>query len=272
MVDASSADLLKELNEKQNLTVWWPVALAFTVFLSVGLISQNISLWIPFSVMVVGILVTAYIHSRDVLKKTVPLLYDLEPEVEELYKQLHEALEELKTVGKIWLIEARGKSEDAKHEGGATHLVRRQVISVTTGLPKFLRSNIEAPTIPVGKQTLFFLPDVLLVCEGKSFGAINYRDLKVDVKEGRFVEDTEVPRDAKIVDKTWKHVNKSGGPDKRFKDNRELPVVLYEEIRLSSATGLNETLQVSRQGIGEKITGVLRDLGLLTGNADAAIG
>ena len=27
---------------------------------------------------------------------------------------------------------------------------------------------------------------------------------------------------------TWKYVNKKGDPDKRFKDNRKIPIVLYE--------------------------------------------
>jgi hypothetical protein len=48
-------------------------------------------------------------------------------------------------------------------------------------------------------------------------------------------------------------VNKSGGPDRRFRDNRELPVCAYEEIRLQSATGLNEVLQVSRTGVAVRL-------------------
>jgi hypothetical protein len=60
-------------------------------------------------------------------------------------------------------------------------------------------------------------------------------------------------------------VNKKGGPDKRFKDNRELPIVLYEDVHLSSATGLNELLQVSRCGAGEALEGAARQLAELTG-------
>jgi hypothetical protein len=43
-------------------------------------------------------------------------------------------------------------------------------------------------------------------------------------------------------------VNKTGGPDRRFRDNRELPVVLYEELNLRSTSGLNERLQFSIAG------------------------
>lgn len=40
-------------------------------------------------------------------------------------------------------------------------------------------------------------------------------------------------------------VNKSGGPDRRFKNNRELPICLYGEIELRSESGLNTVLMFS---------------------------
>jgi hypothetical protein len=48
-------------------------------------------------------------------------------------------------------------------------------------------------------------------------------------------------------------VNKSGGPDKRFKDNRQRPICLYEEIRLRITSGLDEAFQLLRQQVGEKV-------------------
>jgi hypothetical protein len=40
-------------------------------------------------------------------------------------------------------------------------------------------------------------------------------------------------------------VNKSGGPDRRFANNRQLPVMRYGELRMQSSTGLNEAIQIS---------------------------
>jgi hypothetical protein len=54
-----------------------------------------------------------------------------------------------------------------------------------------------------------------------------------------------------LVDKTWSYINKKGGPDRRFKDNRELPVCLYDQVRLASTSGLNEVIQLSRKGAGD---------------------
>ena len=40
--------------------------------------------------------------------------------------------------------------------------------------------------------------------------------LNVNFAESRFIETAAVPNDAKIVDHTWRYVNKSGVPDRRF--------------------------------------------------------
>jgi hypothetical protein len=263
MVDASSADLLKEINEKQRLIRFWPIALICTFLLCVGLHSQNAPVWIVFVAGATGVLVTIFVRSRDVLRKTVSLIYDLEPEVEQTYRLLFECIEELRSAKRVWLVEGKGQSEDAKYQGGATQIVRRQPIDITIELPECIASNLEPPAIPAGRQTLFFFPDMLLIREGNSFGAVNYKDIDVEVRDKRFVEDGQVPQDAKIVGTTWKYVNKSGGPDRRFKNNEEIPLVLYEEIQLTSSTGLNELFQVSRQGIGVKIKNAMSDMSSL---------
>ena len=53
-------------------------------------------------------------------------------------------------------------------------------------------------------------------------------------------------RDATAVDKTWKYVNKDGEQDRRFNDNREIPVLQYLALRFTSDSGLNELVYLSR--------------------------
>ncbi|NMZ40560.1 hypothetical protein [Pseudomonas proteolytica] len=43
-------------------------------------------------------------------------------------------------------------------------------------------------------------------------------------------------------------------------NNRELPVCLYDELKLSSTTGLNEVVQISRNGVGEAFAKAILDL------------
>ena len=64
----------------------------------------------------------------------------------------------------------------------------------------------------------------------------------------RFVETDPVPKDAKIIGQTWLKVNKNGTPDKRFKNNRQVPVCEYGKILVTSNSGLHIELMCSNSG------------------------
>jgi hypothetical protein len=107
---------------------------------------------------------------------------------------------------------------------------------------------------------LDFLPDRLLVFEPGAVGAISYAHLRIDASRTQFIEELAVPGDAQIVGNTWKYVNRSGGPDRRFKNNRQLPIALYEEISFESPSGLRELLQFSRVGVGAALQVAVNEL------------
>ena len=104
------------------------------------------------------------------------------------------------------------------------------------------------------------MPDVLLVFEDESVGAVSYSDLESVVTKVHYVEKEDVPSDAKVVGYTWRYVRKDGGPDRRFKNNRQIPLCEYEQLAFTSASGLNETIQISRLGIAEEFISAISEL------------
>lgn len=60
------------------------------------------------------------------------------------------------------------------------------------------------------------------------FSGLNYGDFQRS--HTRFVETPPPPQGATVVDHSWLFVNKSGGPDMRFKENRQLPVCKYAAL------------------------------------------
>lgn len=261
IVDSSSRELLDELNRKRAKMRLWPfVAIGSVAILGLGVFS-NWPTWLLLVLLVataVGIFVA---HGRDALEKTVVLFYDFDSHMEAAYAQLHNAASQLGNCAASWHIEASGKVHDRKYHAGASDLVRRRSTSIQKAEPPYVKANIETIAVGVGRQTLHFFPDRVLVYDAKGVGAVGYQDLRVDVSATRFIESDSVPRDAEVVDRTWKYVNKSGGPDRRFKDNKELPVCRYEEIALSSSSGLNEVLQLSRCGSGNDFAKAISLLG-----------
>lgn len=126
------------------------------------------------------------------------------------------------------------------------------------------------PTISVGRQTLYFFPNAILVEAGGRVGGIRYGLIDVTVEDAQFIETESVPRDAQKVGQTWRYVNKSGGPDRRFKDNPSIPIVRYEAIHLRSSTGLNELIQVSRIGLGSALANSLQGLAAVQSSATSS--
>lgn len=78
-----------------------------------------------------------------------------------------------------------------------------------------------------------------------AFALIDIRELQIGVEGVRFHEDEDVPKDAEVVGYTWAKTNKDGSPDRRFKENYQIPVCLYGQIAFRSQTGVTEEYMVS---------------------------
>jgi hypothetical protein len=257
MTDGASAELLKELNEKRKLARFVPLAIIACVVGVLVLVSASAPSWVVLLAIVVGVGLIGMASLQDALRKTTVIFYNLETDVERPYGVLHDAFGELRLCGRAWHVGARGDVRDRKYHAGASAVVTRQHIALKAGEPPMVKTNIDIPLIPVGSQTLAFMPDRLLVFDKSGVGAVSYEDLRTEPSDTRFIEDETLAADATVVGKTWKYVNKKGGPDRRFKDNRELPICIYDQLAFSSVSGLNEVIQLSRQGVGSAFAAAL---------------
>jgi hypothetical protein len=258
MVDANSAGLLAEINEKHKLTRIWPIILTVGLLVfGAGILASQTAL------IAVGVLIsllaipTAYWDAR---RKMTVLFYDLEQPVLPAVEAVHAAFDGLRACVRTWHIEAEGRSTDLKYTSGANTTVRRKAVRLMAAAPPYFKTNVPILCLPAGHQRLFFLPDRLLVYDSRGVGAIAYEDVRLNATQTRFVESEGVPGDARVVDRTWRYVNKSGGPDRRFRDNPELPIALYEELFLQSSSGLNEKLQLSRVGASASFIAAVQQL------------
>ena len=270
MVDSSSAGLLSELEEKRKRSQLWPFAVIASVVIVLGLAVAKVSPWITIPIGVLCGAVVFFAVLQDRLKKSVVVMYDLDEGMQMAFERLYSSVMEFARCGGTWHISARGRVHDPKYHAGAGHLLSRNRMSVDIHDPPYLKTNISPMRIPLGGRSMYFFPDRVLVYGHDGIGAISYDEIRFDIASSRFIEDGGVPHDARVVDRTWKYVNKDGGPDRRFSSNRELPVCLYEEIRLNSCSGLNEILQVSRAGLGAQLDGSVRALAEMIDTARTA--
>lgn len=260
IVDSSSAELLQEIREKRGRLSASPFAAVATAAILLLGLAAGWPVWALLSILAAGVVATVLLYRRDLLRKTVVVFYDFDPAMEAAYGSLHQWAETLAGCARTWHIEAQGEVYDRKYHAGASNLVQRRPTFIKRAEPPYLKTNVETIAIGVGRQVLHLFPDRALIYQAGQVGAVGYGNLQLEVSAVRFIEDGGVPADAQVVDHTWRYVNKKGGPDRRFKDNRQLPICLYDEIWMRSDSGLNEVLQLSRSGIGEGFTQAVRYL------------
>lgn len=250
MRDSAYSEILDEINEKRQKP---SAALLFGLgFGLLGLLAVAVTGSPGMIVWLLGLGAWAFGAWLDSYQRTVVLFYDLEGTTHTAYEHVVESFDRMAASHGKWHIEAGGSVQDLttwKRNAGASHIVKRNPTSLTYALPKAVTCNVTPPSIHVGKQVIYFLPDVAFIDDGRKVGAVSYADLMVQWQPSNFIEEGTVPQDCEIIYRTWKHPNKNGGPDRRFRDNRQLPVCRYEAMHMRSASGVNELVEFSKVGV-----------------------
>ena len=240
--DSSSIELVEEIKNNYSKITLKCFSLLF-IF--------NIYLFI------LAFIIFAYL---DYKRKNTIIFYDIDEETESKLQQFYDSFDEITKCKRKWYILSKNYNFDAKYNSGASSLVNRKDIIIANKVPKYIKTNVKIPCVPVGKQKLYFFPDKILIIEGKKVGALSYKNLGISVTNGNFIETEMKPWDGTVVDYTYKYVNKSGGPDRRFANNPRYPIMSYSYINFYGDNGFNECIMLSKQGVGNILKEQIRVL------------
>jgi len=243
--DATSEGLLHEIQEKQRKIRLAPLAAILSCLLVVAMMVAKVPLWLPLAAIPLLVCIHVYLAHTDYESKLVVLNYDLDSDARTRYVYLLNALQSLATSARLWRVTSQQGFVDRKYNAGAETVLQRKPMLVRQAAPAHVQTQLAVWSLGLGDQTLYFFPDRILVYQGKEVGAVSYAGLSLELRQTRFIEDGSVPSDTQIIDQTWQYVNKKGGPDRRFSNNRQLPIVLYAEMAIRSGSGLNMLLQSS---------------------------
>lgn len=219
----------------------------------------NIFLWCTlaaFAFPVFFILTVAGISGKIFLKAKgiVDLEYEMDAESEEHYNNRTSTWMSLNQCHKMWQITQQATVSNRKVNAGAGRNINRNSLKFTNKLPYYIKTNVTCVVIPLKKEKLIMLPDKMLVVRKNNVGVVSYENLHINVNGTRFIESEGVPRDSQILSYTWQYVNKNGSPDRRYSNNRQLPICLYAAILITSAEGLNVEIQCSNVSIAEEFS------------------
>ena len=255
---------LNEIQRRLTSFNWFYAYLVVAgFFLFVCLVALPIWATFIMTIFAVGAAIPVYLQDSEY--RTARLIYDVDdPAVLERLAMCNGAAEWLGSAARIYHIYHSMETRDWKTNAGASTLIRRTPTRIGPGALPRVELNIGVYSVPVGPQHILFLPDRVIVRQGRHFAAVPYEHLFVEGEPTRFIEDGSVPPDTQVVDTTWQFVNKSGGPDLRFNNNRQLPVCRYGELTLATSAGLRVILQTST---AEAAIGAAQALGQLRARA-----
>ena len=228
--------------KKSHLFIWlWVIA----SIVSIGFLQE----W--------GLLVAALLCLVFWRFFTARVSYDLESEADFEWQKLTEILFGLRTSNRLWLVEKEQYNSNRKVNAGASSSVTRGSASVLAIKPNRktgfgIKTNVNTFAIKSSKCQILFIPSGIIVKKGSKTVAYSYDQINIISTTVNFVEDGGVARDAEVIRRTWQYVNKDGSPDRRFNNNRQLPVCRYGVISISGAN-ISIELQTSNRNVAANV-------------------
>jgi hypothetical protein len=199
--------------------------------------------FLAFSYSVIAFLLARYIEVR---RRRFLLVYDVADQNAVSLGGLESAIEELAQSGRFRGVKTVGRSDDWKRSGGATRSLSFDGASLHRSAPPYVVTNLRPWRLSTQSMSLYFFPDRILIRKSGKFAAVSYSEIQVETHEGTFVWTESLPSDADVVGTTWQYVRRDGGPDRRFNNNRQIPLVRVGYVGIKSATGLQVVLQSTR--------------------------
>ena len=179
----------------------------------------------------------------------ISISFDMESEIAGPHREMLDAFDRLSRSNRSWSIVSSQGIDRVRARTTATAVVSRVLATLARRADPLVdtRDLPLALTVQKGKATAYFYPGFVLVVDAakSDFAIVDLKDLDVRHSESHFTETEVVPSDSEMIGKTWAKSNKNGTRDKRFRDNRELPVMRYGTMSLSAGGGLDEAFMFS---------------------------
>ncbi|WP_248354845.1 hypothetical protein [Anaeromyxobacter oryzae] len=173
--------------------------------------------------------------------------FALDDEARASFAKLAEAFVSVSGCACIWDITSASANDRHRTRSAAdTAVDRRPVRFAITDEDDVLQTTSKSLRLEnANGADLVIFPAFLLMRSRTDLALVDLREVQVEYSLSQFVEHESVPSDAAVVGHTWAKCNKDGSPDRRFRDNYQIPLAQYGRVRLTSPSGLNEQYMFS---------------------------
>lgn len=172
---------------------------------------------------------------------------NIDQNIENQFNTLTNRYRELSTCSKIWDLISSSSQNSRIARSNADASVQRQLITFGSNHINIIQSRFRPLYFAnANGGDLYFYPGFIFYFENDlRFALIDFRDLELTLTNLQFIEQEAVPADTTIIKQTWAKANLDGSPDRRFKNNFQIPVCQYGRIDFKTHGGLNESFMFS---------------------------
>lgn len=163
------------------------------------------------------------------------------------YAAMVRAFSMLKSCVKKWDITADKATDQLAERTLATRSVNRHTVNFDFSSTDLIQFTGRAMWFEnINGDDILIYPGVAVIPRTDGlFALIDLRELHINSENHAFHEQDDIPNDAIVAGYTWAKTNKNGTPDRRFKDNYQIPICIYGNITFQSQTGVTEEYMVS---------------------------
>ena len=185
--------------------------------------------------------------SNSIEASAVSLSVEMDADSLAAYQKCKRSFEALKECSSIWDITSGSDVDRVKSRSAASMTIERvRTKCLRQKLPGI--KSLELPMVFRNRNgaDIYIYPGFLVMFDSPSqMGILDMAELQVAYDATRFIETEAIPPDSTRVGEAWEKSNKDGSRDKRFAENRQIPVMQYGEITFQSASGIYEVYMFS---------------------------
>jgi hypothetical protein len=190
--------------------------------------------------------------------------FDMESEIAGPHQRMLAAFDSMAASQRSWSVQTEQNIDRVKARSWAGTVVSRAAARLGRFAASLVDTQNSPPAMGVlrGKAVAYFYPGFVLVdnIQESNFALIDITELGVASAATHFTEAESPPADAQLVGKTWAKANKNGSRDRRFTNNRELPILRYGSLNICSSGGMNEVFMFSDAEASARFAAAVNDL------------
>ncbi len=182
----------------------------------------------------------------------------LEPDQQGPYTSMLEKFVVLTGSKRIWNILAERSVNRVVERSNVNTAVRRTPVSFGLGECDLIEWGQEVPRLQnlTGGEMFIYPGFVLYRASTEEFALIDFQDIKLGCVLTDFTDTDPVPPDSRVIGYTWAKCNKDGSPDRRFRDNCQIPIARYGGLYFTSVDGLDVRYLISNAQAAQEFTSV----------------